>query len=226
MAFAIPAALLVRLGCRLGLFSLVGPEQAIARADGPADMLCAQAFARYQRALKAYNALDFDDLILLPVQIFQQFPEVLAKWQRRVHYMLVDEYQVTNISQYLLVQLLIGDRGKLTVVGDDDQSIYAWRGADIKNILEFEKDYPESKVVRLEQIQGLKDEEIPIRYRDHALFAAFAPAEAPEIALAVVVEHAGKGGGAIAAPIAQKVLAAYFRKHPPKNVSVCFRMSS
>ena len=73
-----------------------------------------------------------------------------------------------------------------------------------------------SQVVRLEQIQGLKDEEIPIRYRDHALFAAFAPAEAPEIALAVVVEHAGKGGGAIAAPIAQKVLAAYFQKHPPK----------
>lgn len=130
---------------------MVSPEQAISQATGPADNLCAQAYLRYQRSLKAYNAFDFDDLILLPVQIFQQFPEILAKWQRRIHYMLVDEYQDTNISQYLLVQLLIGDSGKLTVVGDDDQSIYAWRGARPENLAQLQDDYPKLKLVKLEQ---------------------------------------------------------------------------
>jgi len=130
---------------------MVSPEQAVAAAADPADMLCAQVYLRYKRALKAYNALDFDDLILLPVQIFQQFPDILAKWQRRIHYMLVDEYQDTNISQYLLVQLLVGNRGKLTVVGDDDQSIYAWRGARPENLAQLQQDYPNLKLVKLEQ---------------------------------------------------------------------------
>lgn len=130
---------------------MVTPEQALARADGPVEMLGAQVFIRYQRALKAYNAMDFDDLILLPVVIFQQFPNVLAKWQKRVHYLLVDEYQDTNISQYLLVQLLVGNRGKLTVVGDDDQSIYAWRGARPENLAQLQEDYPALKLVKLEQ---------------------------------------------------------------------------
>lgn len=130
---------------------MVTPDQALARADGPVEMLGAQVFIRYQRALKAYNAMDFDDLILLPVVIFQQFPNVLAKWQKRVHYLLVDEYQDTNISQYLLVQLLVGNRGKLTVVGDDDQSIYAWRGARPENLAQLQEDYPALKLVKLEQ---------------------------------------------------------------------------
>ncbi|MEE8057667.1 MAG: DNA helicase Rep [Pseudomonadales bacterium] len=130
---------------------MVSPDQAVTQAQGPADMLCAQAYIRYQRALKAYNAMDFDDLILLPVQIFQQCPAILEKWQRRIHYMLVDEYQDTNITQYLLVQLLIGNRGKLTVVGDDDQSIYAWRGARPENLEQLQRDYPTLKVVKLEQ---------------------------------------------------------------------------
>jgi ATP-dependent DNA helicase Rep len=130
---------------------MISPEQAIAQANSPADVLCAQAYLRYKRALKAYNALDFDDLILLPVLIFQQFPAVLDKWQRRVHYMLVDEYQDTNVSQYLLVQMLIGNRGKLTVVGDDDQSIYAWRGARPENLAQLQDDYPSLKIVKLEQ---------------------------------------------------------------------------
>ena len=130
---------------------MVSPEQAIAAAEGPADMLCAQAYAHYTRALKAYNALDFDDLILLPVQLFQQFPDTLERWQRRIHYMLVDEYQDTNISQYQLVQLLVGHREKLTVVGDDDQSIYAWRGARPENLAQLQQDYPNLKVVKLEQ---------------------------------------------------------------------------
>ncbi len=130
---------------------MISPKQAIQMVDKPAQILCAQAFERYQRALKAYNALDFDDLILLPVQLFQQFPEVLDKWQRRIHYMLVDEYQDTNISQYILVQLLVGNRGKLTVVGDDDQSIYAWRGARPENLAQLQSDYPTLKLVKLEQ---------------------------------------------------------------------------
>jgi ATP-dependent DNA helicase Rep len=130
---------------------MVNPDQAVAMATAPAGILCAQAYLRYQRALKAYNAFDFDDLIVVPVQIFQQFPEILAKWQRRIHYMLVDEYQDTNISQYLLVKLLIGDRGKLTVVGDDDQSIYAWRGARPENLAQLQNDYPNLKLVKLEQ---------------------------------------------------------------------------
>lgn len=130
---------------------MVSPEQAIAAATGPADMLCAQAYAHYTRALKAYNALDFDDLILLPVQLFQQSPDILRKWQHRIHYMLVDEYQDTNVSQYLLVQQLVGDRGKLTVVGDDDQSIYAWRGARPENLAQLQQDHINLKVVKLEQ---------------------------------------------------------------------------
>ena len=130
---------------------MVAPEQAVNQAQDPSELLAAQVYSRYLRALKAYNALDFDDLILLPVQIFQQFPPILQKWQRRIHYMLVDEYQDTNISQYLLVQLLIGDRGKLTVVGDDDQSIYSWRGARPENLAQLQQDYPNLKLVKLEQ---------------------------------------------------------------------------
>ena len=110
------------------------PEQAVAEGGSPADILCAQAYLRYQRALKAYNALDFDDLILKPTVLFEQHPDVLDKWQNQLHYLLVDEYQDTNASQYLLVKQLIGLRGALTVVGDDDQSIYAWRGAKPENL--------------------------------------------------------------------------------------------
>jgi ATP-dependent DNA helicase Rep len=130
---------------------MISPDQAIAAASGPADLLCAQAYSRYQRALKAYNALDFDDLILLPVHIFQQFPATLLKWQKRIRHMLVDEYQDTNITQYLLVKLLVGDHGRLTVVGDDDQSIYAWRGARPENMAQLQQDYPSLKLIKLEQ---------------------------------------------------------------------------
>ncbi|KAA1189232.1 DNA helicase Rep [Pseudohalioglobus sediminis] len=127
------------------------PEEAIARASGPAQMLCAQAYRRYQRALKAYNALDFDDLILLPTVVFEQHPDVLEKWQNQIHYLLVDEYQDTNSSQYLLVKQLVGVRGALTVVGDDDQSIYAWRGARPENLAQLQEDFPGLKLVKLEQ---------------------------------------------------------------------------
>ena len=127
------------------------PEQAIATASGPADMLCAQAYLRYNRALRAYNALDFDDLILLPVILFQHHPAVLEKWQNRIRYLLVDEYQDTNSSQYELVKQLVGIEGRLTVVGDDDQSIYAWRGAKPENLAQLQTDFPGLQVIKLEQ---------------------------------------------------------------------------
>jgi ATP-dependent DNA helicase Rep len=97
------------------------PEQAVATATSPADMLCAQAYLRYNRALRAYNALDFDDLISLPTILFDRSPDILEKWQNQLRYLLVDEYQDTNSSQYLLVKQLVGLTGGLTVVGDDDQ---------------------------------------------------------------------------------------------------------
>tara|TARA_R110002124_G_scaffold25709_1_gene92762 strand:- start:878 stop:2875 length:1998 start_codon:yes stop_codon:yes gene_type:complete len=127
------------------------PEQALATATSPADILCAQAYLRYKRALKAYNALDFDDLILLPTILFEHHPAILEKWQNQIHYLLVDEYQDTNSSQYLLVRQLIGMRGGLTVVGDDDQSIYAWRGARPENLVQLQEDFPTLNVVKLEQ---------------------------------------------------------------------------
>ena len=127
------------------------PDQAQAGASNPADMLCAQAYLRYNRALRAYNALDFDDLILLPTQLFERSPESLERWQNQIHYLLVDEYQDTNSSQYLLVRQLIGMRQGLTVVGDDDQSIYAWRGARPENLIQLQTDFPGLRVIKLEQ---------------------------------------------------------------------------
>ncbi len=127
------------------------PEQAVAEAEGPADMLCAPAYLRYQTAQKAYTALDFDDLILLPALLFERHPDILDKWRHKIRYMLVDGYQDTNSAQYTLVKQLVGDRGGLTVVGDDDQSIYAWRGAKPENLSLLGKDYPHLKVVKLEQ---------------------------------------------------------------------------
>jgi len=127
------------------------PEEALASATSPADMLCAQAYLRYKKALKAYNALDFDDLILLPTILFEHSPDILEKWQNQLHHLLVDEYQDTNSSQYLLVKQLVGVSGKFTVVGDDDQSIYAWRGARPENLEQLQTDYPGLKIVKLEQ---------------------------------------------------------------------------
>ena len=129
----------------------VEPDAAVSAAETPADMLCAQAYLRYQKALKAYNALDFDDLILLPALLFDQRSDILDKWRKKIRYLLVDEYQDTNTSQYHLVKQLVGDRRGLTVVGDDDQSIYAWRGAKPENLSLLGQDYPDLKVIKLEQ---------------------------------------------------------------------------
>ncbi|THG79795.1 DNA helicase Rep [Pseudomonas sp. A-1] len=130
---------------------LILPEQALEQARNPREQTAAIVYLHYQRTLKAYNAVDFDDLILLPVKLFQEHPEVLQKWRNRVRYMLVDEYQDTNASQYLLVKLLVAERAQFTVVGDDDQSIYAWRGARPENLMQLKEDFPSLKVVMLEQ---------------------------------------------------------------------------
>ena len=111
----------------------------------------ARLYEQYQRQIKAYNAVDFDDLIVLPVQLFKQYPDILEKWQARLRYLLIDEYQDTNACQYQLIHQLAGARGALTAVGDDDQSIYAWRGARPENIAQLQRDYPTLKVVKLEQ---------------------------------------------------------------------------
>jgi ATP-dependent DNA helicase Rep len=130
---------------------LIGPEQALAQADDPLKNQAALLYAAYQRSLKAYNAVDFDDLILLPVQLLQQHPDALEAWQNRVRYLLVDEYQDTNQAQYELVKLLVGVRAAFTVVGDDDQSIYAWRGARPENLSKLREDFPRLQVIKLEQ---------------------------------------------------------------------------
>lgn len=110
-----------------------------------------QLYADYARSLKAYNAVDFDDLILLPVLLFQDHAGVLEKWQHAIRYLLVDEYQDTNITQYQLVKLIAGNLGWFTVVGDDDQSIYAWRGAQPENLMQLQRDFPRLEVIKLEQ---------------------------------------------------------------------------
>lgn len=113
--------------------------------------IVAEVYPVYQSRLRQNNALDFDDLIMLAADLFVKHPDVLQRYQERFKYILVDEYQDTNHAQYQLVKLLAGKYRNLCVVGDDDQSIYGWRGADIQNILDFEKDYDEAKVIKLEQ---------------------------------------------------------------------------
>jgi ATP-dependent DNA helicase Rep len=130
--------------------AFVTPELAVSTSTAeqyPAAVL----YNDYIRSLKAYNAVDFDDLILLPVLLFQEHPAVLEKWQNKIRYLLVDEYQDTNITQYQLVKLIAGNLGRFTVVGDDDQSIYAWRGAQPENLAQLQKDYARLKVIKLEQ---------------------------------------------------------------------------
>jgi ATP-dependent DNA helicase Rep len=130
---------------------LILPPEALEKARNPREQTAAIVYTHYQRTLKAFNAVDFDDLILQPVKLFQEHPDVLERWQNRVRYLLVDEYQDTNASQYLLVKMLIGMRNQFTVVGDDDQSIYAWRGARPENLMLLKEDYPSLKIVMLEQ---------------------------------------------------------------------------
>jgi ATP-dependent DNA helicase Rep len=131
---------------------LVSPEDATRDVAGDTiKLVAARVYPEYDRHLRAYNAMDFDDLIGLPVQLLRSEGEVRATWRERYRYLLVDEYQDTNKAQYELVKLLVGERGAFTVVGDDDQSIYTWRGAHPENLNLLQQDFPELRVVKLEQ---------------------------------------------------------------------------
>jgi len=127
------------------------PEGFKARKFIPLEELTEKVYPLYQRNLKKCNALDFDDLLLLPVKLFRSHPDILAKYQKRYKYILVDEYQDTNRTQFLLISLLSQKYNNICVVGDDDQSIYSWRGADVQNILDFEQTFKNSKIFKLEQ---------------------------------------------------------------------------
>jgi ATP-dependent DNA helicase Rep len=131
--------------------ALLGPEQAYSHAEDELQARAAELYVEYQRSLKAYNAVDFDDLIGLPAQLFREHPEALERWRSHIRYLLVDEYQDTNGAQYDLVKHLVGKAGRLTVVGDDDQSIYAWRGARPENLARLQDDFPGLKLIKLEQ---------------------------------------------------------------------------
>ena len=130
---------------------LITSEHFTAQVGGYYEEIVARVYSAYQKQLKENNGLDFDDIIMLTVQLFQNFPHILEKYQQRFRYIMVDEYQDTNRAQYVLINLLASKHRNLCVVGDDWQSIYKFRGADIQNILNFEKDYGETKVIHLEQ---------------------------------------------------------------------------
>lgn len=131
--------------------ALVTPEAARHLATDEHQKLAAHAYLSYEATLKAYQAVDFDDLIGLPVKLFSEHPEIADKWQNRLRYLLVDEYQDTNACQYQLLKLLTGVRAQFTAVGDDDQAIYGWRGADIDNLRKLPAEFPNLKVIKLEQ---------------------------------------------------------------------------
>jgi DNA helicase II / ATP-dependent DNA helicase PcrA len=130
---------------------LVGPEEYRRRVASFYDQTVADVYDFYQRRLHASNALDFDDLLMLTVEVLERFPEAAVRWQKAFRYLLVDEYQDTNHAQYRLLQLLAAKHRNVFAVGDPDQSVYGFRGADIRNILEFERDFPGTKVIPLEQ---------------------------------------------------------------------------
>ncbi len=130
---------------------LVGAQDYKPRANDPLDKATAEVFKAYQQRLKRANAMDFDDLLVNVYTLLSQHPDVCREYGQRFRYILVDEYQDTNRAQYEITKLLAAEHGNLMVVGDDDQSIYSWRGADIRNILDFERDWPEVKIVKLEE---------------------------------------------------------------------------
>ncbi len=130
---------------------LISPDEYAERAASPAEQVAAQVYPLYQKALHEAKALDFDDLIARTVELLENNPAVKEKWQRQFSHIMIDEYQDTNAAQYRLVRLLDGPQHNLAVVGDDWQSIYSWRGADFRNILRFERDYPNCTVIKLEQ---------------------------------------------------------------------------
>ncbi len=177
---------------------MLTPPQAKAMAKGEQQLLFAHCFELYQKQMQSYNALDFDDLILLPVLLLRSNEEVRQRWQNRIRYLLVDEYQDTNTRQYELVKLLVGERGRLTVVGDDDQSIYSWRGAKPQNLVLLGEDFPSLKLIKLEQnyrstSRILRAANILIANNPHvyqkALFSELAEGEKLKVILANNEDH-------------------------------------
>ena len=130
---------------------LIAPEFAAMNAENDAEHASAKLYQRYQDTLRAYQAFDFDDLIRVPVEVFEREQEALGKWQDKLRYLLIDEYQDTNTCQYRLLKLLAGPRAAFTAVGDDDQSIYAWRGANVENLRLLRDEFPRLSVIKLEQ---------------------------------------------------------------------------
>ena len=131
--------------------AMLSPDAAQLAAEDDAQLQAAKLYRVYQETLRAYQAMDFDDLIRLPVELFQSVPQALEKWQGKLRYLLIDEYQDTNACQYRIVKLLAGVQGAFTAVGDDDQAIYAWRGADVENLRVLQQDYSRLHVIKLEQ---------------------------------------------------------------------------
>jgi ATP-dependent DNA helicase Rep len=131
--------------------ALITPDEAIVLADNELSRAAAQTYREYERTLRAYQAVDFDDLIALPVRLFETQPDVRERWQNRLRYLLIDEYQDTNRAQYELLKRLVGTRAAFTAVGDDDQGIYAWRGADVENLQRLKQDFPSLELIKLEQ---------------------------------------------------------------------------
>jgi len=130
---------------------LIGPKEFTPDRNDPLEIATAAVYPRYQELLKGFNAIDFDDIIMLSVHLLRDSPAILSHWQERFRYIMVDEYQDTNASQYLMISLLSKKHGNICVVGDDDQSIYGWRGAEVQNILNFAQDHPGCVTIKLEQ---------------------------------------------------------------------------
>jgi len=131
--------------------TFVSPEQALSESSDDQTRVAALLYADYNRLLRACNAVDFDDLISLPVKLLREHPEVQERWSNKTRHLLVDEYQDTNAAQYEIIRLLVDRFGALTAVGDDDQSIYSWRGARPENLMALQTDYPNLRVIKLEQ---------------------------------------------------------------------------
>ena len=145
---------LIRLAAtRISLWknAMVEPETALKEARGESELRIARAYMEYQATLEGYQAVDFDDLIRLPLKLLRQDEEARRLWQEKLRYFLVDEYQDTNVAQYALLKELVGNRTGLTAVGDDDQSIYGWRGASLENLKRLGQDFPNLTVIKLEQ---------------------------------------------------------------------------
>src|SRR5205085_4257749 len=130
---------------------MLDPQEVYLQSANPDTERIAHVYEIYRQELRKANALDFDDLLLEAVRLLKSSSEVRHRYNQRYQYLLIDEYQDTNRPQYQLIKLLAGGHHNVCVVGDEDQSIYSWRGADIRNILEFENDFPEAKIIRLEQ---------------------------------------------------------------------------